>query len=308
MTVQDVKKQIREKNVDTFYVFTGEELEVMNIFIKKIAEVANASINRVDTLSSVCSRMQNKSILSKRCCYVIRDDKEYMSAEATWPLIESSELQSDNIVILLYTTLDKRSKFYKHISDRLVEFNALTDENLKREVQKRIALSDKNTQILIEVCEHNLGIILNEIDKIQKFDHEATNSAFEHLMKSGVIHQPAQDCIWDFIDAVLMRHRVKAFNLLYEAVEYGNPVLTLLSVLYKDTRQLLQVQSCPSDDISKTTGLSGWDIKRAKPRVRKYSNRELIDAMRLIQQTEVGIKTGSIEESMALEYVLVNMM
>lgn len=319
MTVQDVKQQIMAKEVSHYYVFTGDELEVMNIFIKKIADIANANICRADTLNSVCSRMQNKSFLSTNSCYVIRDDKEFMSAENMWAMLESGELQNDNIVIMLYTTLDKRSKFYKHINDRLIEFNALTDENLKREVHKRIALSDKNTQMLIEICDHNFGIILNEIDKIKNYKWEedivmrsypATryDMAFEDLLSDGVIHQPPQDCIWDFIDAVLCRQKSRAFMLLSEALEFGNPVLTLVSVLYKDTRQLLQVQNCQSQDISKTTGLSGWDIKRAMPRKNKYTNRELINAMRLIQQTEVGIKSGSIEESVALEYILVNML
>lgn len=308
MTVADVKKDIQDKTIKQYYVFTGDELEVMNIFINKIAEVAGAKICRADTLSSVFSKLQNKSFFSTKTCFVIRDDKEFMSAEEIWPKIERAELQSDNIVIMLYTDVDKRSKFYKHIKDSLVTFEALTDANLKREIQKRIALSDRNCDILIDICEHNLGIILNEIDKIQKFDHEATNSAFEHLLKAGVIHQPARDCIWEFVDAVLMRKKVAAFGLLEEALEFGNPVLTLISVLYRDTKQLLQVQMCPTPDISKSTGLSGFDIKRASGRKFKYKDKELVNAMSVIREAEMGIKSGNIEESMALEYILVNMM
>ena len=168
MTVSDVKQAIKDKAIKQYYVFTGDELEVMNIFIAKIAEVSGAKICRADTLSSVFSKMQNKSFFSTKTCFVIRDDREFMTAEDIWPRIESAELQSDNIVIMLYSELDKRSKFYKHIKDSLVTFEALTDANLKREIQKRIALSDKNCDILIDICEHNLGIILNEIDKIWK--------------------------------------------------------------------------------------------------------------------------------------------
>lgn len=321
MNVSDVKQQIKAKSLDNYYVFTGDELEVMNIFVKKIADVACAKINRADTLSSVFSKMQNKTFLSTKTCYVIRDDKEYLSAEDIWPQLEGYKdlpfeegqiLQGDNIVIMLYSDIDKRSKFYKHSQDRIVTFEALTDENLKREIQKRIALSDKNCDILIDICEHNLGIILNEVDKIQRYiygyktDDESNISfdlAFEHLLNDGTIHQPARDCIWDFVDAVLMRKKKLAFGLMEEALEFGNPVLTMISVLYKDTKQLLQVQGCQSSDVSGSTGLSGWDIKRAKGRVHKYSNRELIDAMKLIRDTEKNIKSGGIEENMALDYL-----
>lgn len=317
MTVADVKKDIQDKTIKQYYVFTGDELEVMNIFINKIAEVAGAKICRADTLSSVFSKLQNKSFFSTKTCFVIRDDKEFMSAEEIWPRIERAELQSDNIVIMLYTDVDKRSKFYKHIKDSLVTFEALTDANLKREIQKRIALSDRNCDILIDICEHNLGIILNEIDKIKCYiweieekypDKSRYDQAFERLIKDGTIHQPARDCIWDFVDAVLMRKKVAAFGLLEEALEFGNPVLTLISVLYRDTKQLLQVQMCPTPDISKSTGLSGFDIKRASGRKFKYKDKELVNAMNVIREAEMGIKSGNIEESMALEYILVNMM
>lgn len=327
MIVGDVKQQIKTKSLDNYYVFTGDELEVMNIFVKKIAEVAGAKISRADSLSSVFSKMQNRTFLSTKTCYVIRDDKEYLSAEDIWPKLDGTTelpfdddrplLQGDNIVIMLYSDIDKRSKFYKHSQNRIVTFEALTDENLKREIQKRISLSDKNCDILIDICEHNLGIILNEVDKIGKYrdnyndgnsNEVEPNQVFEWLLKDGTIHQPARDCIWDFVEAVLTRKKKRAFGLMEEALEFGNLTLTLISVLYKDTKQLLQVQGCQSSDVSKSTGLSGWDIKRARGRVSKYSNRELINAMRVIQSAEKGIKSGSIEDSMALDYILVNIL
>ena len=314
MNVTDVKADIKNKSPKNYYVFTGEEITVMNIFVKKIADVAGASICRADTLSSIFSKMQNKSFLSTRSCFVIRDDKEYLSAEDVWTKLEEGSIQNNNIVIMLYTDLDKRSKFYKHIQDKLVVFEALTDENLKREIQKRIALSDKNCMELIDICEHNLGAILNEVDKIVSYHSSYRlpdgyyDSVFEDLLKDGTIHQPARDCIWNFVDAVLMRKKKQSFGLLQESLEFGNPVLTLISVLYKDTKQLLQIQGCKSDDISKTTGLSGWDIKRGKPRVGRYSILELVQSMYLIRDTEKDIKSGLIDDTMAMDYILVNML
>lgn len=320
MNMLDVKSDIRNKATKKYYVFTGDEIEVMNIFVRKIADVAGASICRADTLSSIFSKLQNRSILSIKTCFVIRDDKEYLSTEDIWEKLENEELQNENIVIMLYTDIDKRSKFYKHSQDRIVVFDALTDENLKREIQKRIALSDKNCDILIDICEHNLGIILNEVDKIQKYgagldsiptdtlEKSRYDKLFIELVDTGTIHQPARDVIWDFVDAVLMRRKKLAFGLLEEALEFGNPVLTLISVLYKDTKQLLQVQGCQSSDVSNSTGLSGWDIKRAKPRCDRYTIRELVNGMYLIRNTEKDIKSGNIDEYIAMDYILVNMM
>lgn len=329
MTVADVKKQIKDKQPSSFYIFTGEELEVMNIYIKKIAEVANANINRADTLSSVFSKVQNKSFLVQRTCFVIRDDKEFLSAEDIWNRVDDTELpfkdgnllQGNNIIIMLYTNIDKRSKLYKHFENTLVTFEKLSESNLLHEIQKRVQLNEKNAKMLMYVCENDLGRILQEIDKIKRYaEHELDapftqdvvhwqpNDVFEQLLKDGTIYQPPTDSIWDFVEAVL-HHRIKpSFGLMQEALEFGNPVLTLLSVLYKDVKQLLQVQACQSSDVAGSTGLSGWDIKRASSRKGVYTNRELIDAMKIIRQTEIDIKSGNIEEAMALDYVLVNIL
>ena len=310
MTVGEVKKHIKDKKPLSYYVFTGEELEVMNIYVKKIAEVASANINRADTLSSVFSKIQNRSFLSEKTCFVIRDDKEYLSAEEIWPKLESSELQGGNIVIMLYTNLDKRSKFYKHTENSLVTFEKLSESNLIHEIQKRVQLNEKNAKMLIYVCESDLGRILQEIDKIKQYSDGKLldDDSFEHLIKDGTIYQPPTDAIWDFVDAVLT-HKVRAsFGLMEEALEFGNPTLTLISVLYKDVKQLLQVQACTSSDVASSTGLSGWDIKRASSRKKIYTNRELINAMKIIREVERGIKSGNIDESMALDYILVNIL
>ena len=216
---------------------------------------------------------------------------------------------------MLYTNIDKRSKFYKHFENTLVAFEKLSESNLIHEIQKRVQLNEKNAKMLVYVCESDLGRILQEIDKIKRFRCEFENEtviednvSFEWLLKDGTIYQPPTDAIWDFVDAVLT-HKVRAsFGLMQEALEFGNPTLTLISVLYKDVKQLLQVQACTSSDVAGSTGLSGWDIKRASSRKKIYTNRELINAMKIIREVEIGIKSGNIEESMALDYILVNIL
>lgn len=80
--------------------------------------------------------------------------------------------------------------------------------------------------------------------------------------------------------------------------------MVMLSVLYNNAKAVLQVQSYDGNNLSKATGLTGWQIKNAKPHVNKYSDEELIELLRLIQKCESGIKTGQIEEQFVIEYIL----
>lgn len=131
------------------------------------------------------------------------------------------------------------------------------------------------------------------------------DEAFEILLKDGTIYEPPYDAVFDFVDAVLKRQINRAFNLLNQSYESGEATMVLLSVLYNNTKAVLQVQTCESKDMGKATGLTGWQIKNAIDKTGVYTDRDLENILRTIQKVESGIKSGLIDEAIAMEYVLV---
>lgn len=134
------------------------------------------------------------------------------------------------------------------------------------------------------------------------------DEAFEVLLKDGTIYIPPKDAIFDFVKAVLQNKPRLAYDLYQDCKDIGEATLVMLSVLYNNAKQVLQVQSCNSKDIAKSTGLTGWQIRNAKECVGKFGNGDLVYLMRLIQKVESGIKAGKMDESIAVDYILVNFM
>lgn len=130
------------------------------------------------------------------------------------------------------------------------------------------------------------------------------DEAFEILLKDGTIYVPPYDAVFDFVGSVLRRD-IRCFYLLDQSYQSGEATLVLLSVLYNNVKALLQVQSCHSQDISKVTGLSGWQIKNVIDKKGFYDNDELVNLLKIIQKVENGIKTGKIDEKLAVDYILV---
>lgn len=313
MTVQEVKTQIKNKSVKPFYIFTGDELEVINIYINKIAECENLGVSRIDSISSIYSKFLSKSFVTKNYCYVLRDDKELLTQEKLWDTLSVKGVQGNNIIILVLSNVDKRSKFYKRFQDSIVEFEHLPDTVLIKYIKKEISLNDKNCKRLIDICESDYSRILLEVDKIKQYakgfsGNYGFDNFFQMLVDNGTIYQPPKDAIFDFVDAVLKGKVVKSFELLRNCYGVGESPIVLLSVLYNNVKQVLQVQSCTSKDIAKTTGLSAWQVKCAKEKCGYYSIGDLVYFLKLIRRVEKGIKTGEIEECMAVDYVLVNML
>jgi DNA polymerase III delta subunit len=312
MEVGAVKKQIKAKTLDNFYIFTGEEVEVQRIYVHKMAEVSNRDVQYIDNVSHVYGR--KSSLFSKAKCYVCRDDMDFIKTESTWDDIV--EALGDNMLILLVSEIDKRIKFYKRFSDKIVEFKHMNQDTLKKYILKQINLSEYWLDKLIDVCESDYSRILLEIDKIKQFvtadlpwgynTDVKCDKALSQLLEQGAIHTPPYDAIFDFVDAVLMNQPQKAFELLEDCKKIGEPSLRLTTVLYSNAKKVLQVQACESKDISKATGLSAWDIKCTQNKLHAWGNGDLVHMMKLLRDVEKRIKTGGIDEEDVIDYVMVN--
>lgn len=310
MDVSTLKSHIKLKTIPTFLIFSGPEWKVQEIYINQIAKVTGKEVKRVDSVSSIYTYLRNRSFVKKSFIYIVRDDKELMQNEKLQAQLES--VLGDNILIHILTTVDKRTKYYKAYKAQICDFETLSDAMLKKYALKEIKLSERNLQRLIDICEHDYGRILLEIDKIKQMccvQYDCTDDeVVEHLLKDGTIYEPPYDAIFDLVDAILDRKVNKAFNLLQQSYEVGEATMVMLSVLYKNAKAVLQVQSYRGDNLSKSTGLSGWEIRNAKAHVNKYDEEELIYILQLVQKVEKGIKTGRMEDEFAMQYLLTHIM
>lgn len=167
MDVATLKAKIKSKQLPSYLIFSGPEWKVQEIYINQISKITSKEIKRVDSITDIYSQLRNKSLMKKPVIYIVRDDKELMTNEKIQQNL--STILADNMLIHVLTSVDKRTKYYKAYKDTIVEFEALNEAILKKYIKKEINLSDKNCSILIEICEHDFGKILLEIDKIKNY-------------------------------------------------------------------------------------------------------------------------------------------
>lgn len=314
MDINILHSQLKAKQLSGFYIFTGVEWIVQQKYIEQICKVAGKEKKYIDAFEDIYRTLINKSLLSKKYVYIVRDDKDLMTDEKLQGQLQN--ILGENILILLVTALDKRTKFSKTYKDIICEFEALKPELLRKYIQKEIPLTDKATDKLMEVCENDYGRCLLEIDKIKHYlngvdptgDDLTWDKGLKNLLADKTIYTPPKDAIFDFIDSILDRNLDSVFDLYNQCRAVGEATMVMISVLYNNAKAVLQVQLCESKDVGKSTGLTGWQIMNAKKHLNKYTADELIDIMRLCQWCESGIKTGKIEEGYAMEYIMVNVL
>lgn len=318
MNVAELKSKIKTNTLPNYLIFAGDEWKVQELYIQQIAKITGKEIKQIDSVAEIYHQVKNRSFVKNTVIYKVRDDKELITNEKLQKNIES--VLGDNILIHILTNVDKRTKFYKSFKDSIIIFERLSDSMLKKYILKEIKLSESDLERLIDICEHDYGRILLEIDKIKWYQRSTidgqwdgvemlcTHDCFRNLLKDGTIYEPPYDAIFDLVDAILGRKVNKAFDLLQQSYDVGEATMVMLSVLYNNAKALLQVQTYKGDKITQGTGLTGWQIKNVKHNVGKYSEEELIYIVRLVQKLESGIKTGKMEDEFAMQYLLTHIM
>ena len=86
MDLFTLQQQIREHKLLPFYVFTGEEIELQNIYLKQMGNII-----RVDNVAQIYNKITSKLISGKFTIYVVRDDMDFIKSEKAWANISKNQ-------------------------------------------------------------------------------------------------------------------------------------------------------------------------------------------------------------------------
>ena len=315
MKLPDLQKQIVSKNIDRVLLLFGEEVAIMDIYLDKIYKATGGDVFRFDSVKEAYAKLVQRRITTGASrVFVVRDDKDFLKADKEWAKVFAAAESGADYLILIYSSMDRRSKFFKQNQEKLCEFEKLSSSILASYIDKLLpGMTKDEKEQFAQVCECSYSRILLEADKVKHFskvsglDHGV---AFRELLKQGVIYQPIGDITFLFTDAILTRNRRDTAKYLQQAKAIGESEILTLSVLYNGFKQILMVQGLGKDQSEpcKRTGLTPWQVKMAKEKQGHYSIPELVNILKVIRFVEKGIKTGAVDADIAVEYVIVNIM
>ena len=316
MELVDLMKSISCNSIPHFLILYGEEQKIIDIYIKNIVKSVDGKRVVVDNVSQVIKYNGKKSLDKSIKVYVVTEDTAFLTKDESWETVRNS--MRKNYIVLRYHSLDKRSAFVKNNQQNIVEFSHLSDEVLQQYIYRDLPdLSDENASKLISYCNNDYGRILMEIDKIWQAQSSRlsnfninldSNDCFEELDKQGLFHKEIGDITFELTDAVLGGYPEKAIQKLDEAKRKGEPAMMIASILYNGFRNLLAYQGLGSNKQGavERTGLSKGDIWRCSKNVGGYSIEEVKRNMLICQNIESGVKTGTVDEDIALEYLVLS--
>lgn len=309
MDITKLKEELLNNIVRPIYVFTGEELALQDIYIDKICQVSGLQKVVVDNLKSIYNKLSARTIVKVAPkVYCIRNDDSYLREDKVWEKIISGKNQGGNIIVFRYTGIDKKGKFCKAHQDVMTEFNFIGANLLRNRLQAITKWPNQYCEDLVKLCGCNYGRIQNELYKLNilaKVNKYSLETAYLEAKKSNIIHQEIGDIIFDFTNAIVERNIVKAYDLYEKIKKTDEGPLKLVTVLYNSFRNILIVQSTPQNQrTEEILGISRAQIFVTSQKCDRYNIYELVDIVKLLQKMEKGIKTGEVDVSFVMEYIM----
>lgn len=317
MNIIDLKNQIMKNCLTNVYVFVGEEIGIINIYLNQMSKTLKMPIIRAESVASIYSQCTSRTMFgSTTGFYVIRNDKDIMKEEKAYQTL-SNDI-GKNVIVLLYDKIDSRLKFGKFFKDQTIVFEKLATNILKSYVKKACpGLSDKNCEHLVELCNGSYDLCMLEIDKIQQyceypFTHDLglksdlmnEDEAFSELLKCGAIYQPEETDIFKWTDCVCNRRYLDAFKLEQILRDNGTQSIVMLGALYNSMKSIMLIQCCNGQHVCEITGLDNRQVYFNKKYVGNFKTEKLVENVKLIARVVDGIKNGLYDDTYATRFVL----
>ena len=246
MDIKLLKTDILSNNIPNFLIFEVYEYALAEQYIDYISSTINKPIKLYYSSKEVIYDIETN--LKEDYLYVIYNDKSVISDED----IVKALINSKRNIIVYYTELDKRSSFYKNNKNYIVEFKKLDKNTLlayaiKLCKDKKCSIDQGKLITLIEYCNNDLGILINELDKIFTLEQENSNVLTKYLLEEGFIDYRETN-IFDFINLILNKDK-KAFEYYLRINE--SPVNILINLFNISKKRFISSRNLFYKDVMK---------------------------------------------------------
>ena len=285
MELQKLKSDIENNQINNLYIFDGEEHFLKMHYINKLKNALNLPVVFIENATDI----KPNNLFNTKSLYVLNTSN-----------IKELKIYN-NFLVIICESIDKRTSFYKENKENIIEFNKLNENQLIQYIKKQnINLSHENYLDLLKKCNYDLGLIDLELHKFTNYNINFTDDDYNYI-KNTTYDIINDDITFELVNSILNKKDILVnYN---KCVEINQSVIGMLSALYINLKQLLQIQTS-GKDIQQSSGLSTFVINKLLPYKNTFSNSQLLNMLELIFDIDIKIKIGKLDQTIAFKYFL----
>lgn len=190
-------------------------------------------------------------------------------------------------------------------NDFKVNFPKLTDWQIIDFVKSSLPkVSDEHCESFLAICK-DIYRIYNEIKKVNIFPEAYQDQYFKRFVLDDSLSDLSEYNIFDFSNALIKKDYNNLKNIYLKRFASDIEPLGLVTILYKNFRNILRIQLDPrADNVSlDLTPKQFWAIKH---NCGIYSNDQIIKIFNFIVSLDRKVKSGELDISYLVDYLMLN--
>ena len=320
--MKNIDEDIKRGQFAQVYLLYGEEAYLKNQYKDKLK---HAMVPEGDTMNF--SAFEGKSI----------NPKEIIDLAETLPffadrrviLIENSgffknaceelaeylpQVAPATHFIFVEDEVDKRSKMYKaaKASGRIVEFLPQTEELLTRWILGRLKREGKNItgsvmQLFLTKTGTDMGNIDRELEKLLCYTLDRDVITAEDV--EAVVTEQTTNKIFEMVNAVAEHNQRRALDLYYDLLTLKEPPMRIMFLISRQFQILFHIRDMAAKGLDQQTmakkaGIPPFAVRKNVSQAKGFTMEQLKQALRDGAELEEAVKTGRMDDQMAVELFL----
>ena len=280
----------------------GLKKETLNILIKDKNEVLNYDEKEIlDNENSFIENISSKSLFNKEKVIIIK-----RATDKILKIIEilSSKNIADITIIINSDNLEKKSKlrsfFEKEKKLICIPFYPDTDQTLSKLSynflrEKKISISPSNINLIVNKCNGDRGIMLNELEKIEYFSKGGKKISTENISKLTNLNENHN--ISELVDNCLAKNKKKIINILNENIFTNEDCIIIIRSFIIKAKKILILSSTfeANKDMDLTISSAKpavfWKDKEiTKQQIHKWKSKNIKELIYKLSEIELIIK------------------
>lgn len=216
--------------------------------------------------------------------------------------------------IFVEEEVDKRSKMYKAVKNagKIVEFAEQNEDVLTRWVLGRLKREGKKItgsvmQLFLSKTGTDMGNIDKELEKL--FCYTMGRDVITAEDVEAVTTEQISNKIFDMVNAIAEHNQRQALDFYYDLLALKEPPMRILFLISRQFQILFNVKSATAKRVDNKTiaqkaGIPEFAVRRNQAQARNFTLEQLRQALEDGVSYEEAVKTGRMNDQMAVELFL----
>lgn len=321
--MQVIKEDIKQQSFRPVYLLYGSEDYLKGLYQEKLKQaVLNGSDDMnysyyegkgID-MAEAASMAETLPFFSERRLLVFKNTGWFKAQSDFAELLP--KLPSSTVLVFVETEVDKRNRLYKKVKELgyAAELDGMDERNLKLWISSVLAksgkrITEKDAAYLLTKSGTDMKNLQNELEKLVCFAYDREVITVSDIDAVGTVQVTGK--IFQMMDTIADHQAKKALELYQDLLTLRERPMTILYLLARQFNILLQVKALAAKGenrsiIAKKAGIPPFAVSRNLEQAKNFTESQLIEALEACMAMEERVKTGRMNDGMAVELLIVS--